>query len=98
MRRQENLEESRERERRKNYEVYGITLEEYNQMFNEQEGKCKICGRHQSEMKQVLCVDHDHLTGRVRGLLCKYCNVMLGHAHDSPDFFQSAKNYLTGVR
>lgn len=55
-----------------------MTLEDYNKMFQEQQGCCAICGRHQSEMKRPLNVDHNHLTGIVRKLLCVSCNVGLG--------------------
>jgi len=57
---------------------HGITLVEWNRMFEKQGGCCYICGRHQSECKRVLCVDHDHLTGRIRALLCDHCNRKLG--------------------
>ena len=53
---------------------YGITLDDYNKMFNEQEGKCAICQRHQNELTRTLCVDHNHKTNKVRALLCLTCN------------------------
>ena len=53
---------------------YGITLDDYNKMFNEQEGKCAICQRHQNELTRTLSVDHDHKTNKVRALLCLTCN------------------------
>lgn len=54
---------------------YGITDEEYIKMWKEQKGKCALCGK---ELKdEYLHVDHDHTTGRVRGLLCKTCNMNL---------------------
>lgn len=56
---------------------YGITLEDYNKMFNAQGGKCAICQKHQNELKRTLCVDHDHKTGAVRELLCMTCNTEL---------------------
>ena len=56
---------------------YGITLDDYNKMFNAQGGKCAICQRHQNELKKTLCVDHDHKTGAVRELLCMTCNTDL---------------------
>jgi hypothetical protein len=56
---------------------YGITLDDYNKMFNSQEGKCAICQKHQNELKKTLCVDHDHKTGAVRELLCMTCNTDL---------------------
>ena len=57
---------------------YGITLDDYNQMFLLQKGKCLICGKHQSETKFTFPVDHDHITGKVRGLVCRGCNVKIG--------------------
>ena len=53
---------------------YGITLDQYNEMFKAQEGKCAICQRHQNELTRTLCVDHDHKTNKVRALLCLTCN------------------------
>jgi hypothetical protein len=58
---------------------YGITFEEYNEMFNKQEGKCGICKTPQIEIKKVFCVDHNHKTGKVRELLCQKCNVTLSY-------------------
>jgi hypothetical protein len=57
---------------------YGITLIQYNEIFNSQNGCCKICGTHQSELKKALFVDHDHKTGKIRGLLCHQCNIGIG--------------------
>lgn len=54
---------------------YGITDSEYIKMWKEQKGKCKLCGKDIGEA--YLDVDHDHKTGRVRGLLCRGCNLML---------------------
>lgn len=57
---------------------YDITLNEYNQMFTDQNGCCAICETPQSELKIRLAVDHDRVTGKVRGLLCPSCNIKLG--------------------
>lgn len=59
---------------------YGISVEEYNQMFEEQKGGCAICGKHQSENQNgnALSVDHNHITKQVRGLLCGTCNRAIG--------------------
>jgi len=73
---------------------YGITIEQYDQMFNVQEGKCKVCGKHQNELKQPLSVDHNHITGKVRGLLCPNCNTILGYAKDDINILQNVINYL----
>lgn len=74
--------------------AYGITIDQYEQMFNVQEGKCKICNKHQNELKQPLSVDHNHTTNKIRGLLCQNCNTILGHAKDNIDILQKAINYL----
>ncbi len=73
---------------------YGINVDEYNELFNQQNGKCKICGRHQSELKKSLSVDHNHLTGNIRGLLCNQCNLILGNANDKIIVLEKAIEYL----
>lgn len=73
---------------------YGITLEQYNQMFSDQNGCCKICNIHQSELKRKLFIDHCHKTGKVRGLLCVQCNSGLGFFKDELELFESAIQYL----
>jgi hypothetical protein len=71
---------------------YGISLIDYEQMFDEQGGRCAICEN--LPIVKVLEVDHDHATGKVRGLLCGNCNKMLGHAKDSVKNLASAIKYL----
>ena len=70
---------------------YGITLDEYNSMFDSQFGSCYICGRHQTELKKTLAVDHCHITGKVRKLLCGTCNTHLGIFEKYKEVFE---NYL----
>lgn len=70
---------------------YGIGLEEYQDMFTAQNGTCAICGSAES-----LNVDHDHMTGKVRGLLCRACNHGLGNFQDSTARLVAAIRYLTG--
>jgi hypothetical protein len=74
--------------------TYGITTEIYNEMFNEQDGKCSICLRHQSELKHKLHVDHCHKTNKVRSLLCFNCNQALGNVSDSIERLNKAIDYL----
>ena len=62
---------------------FGISVEEYEQMLVAQSGGCAICGCVNVDERR-LAVDHDHKTGRIRGLLCHHCNVVLGHVNDSP--------------
>ena len=73
---------------------YGLSLDEYTKLLNEQENKCAICGKHQSEFKRQFAVDHNHNTGKIRKLLCGNCNAMLGNAKDDIDILQKAIEYL----
>jgi len=72
---------------------YGLTLHEYDDMLEAQGGVCAICGE-ECPQNERLSVDHDHETGRVRGLLCVNCNHMLGSAKDSTDTLAQAIEYL----
>lgn len=74
---------------------YKITLNDYNILFNKQNGCCKICGVNELLLKGSLCVDHCHSTGKVRGLLCKACNLMIGNAKDDINTLNRAIIYLT---
>ena len=73
---------------------YGITKDQYNELFNKQNGCCAICGRHQSMIKKTLAVDHNHETNEIRGLLCQSCNLILGHANDNIDVLKNAIKYI----
>ena len=57
-----------------------------------QEGLCAICGLPETDKR--FCVDHNHKTGVVRGLLCANCNKGLGHFFDSIESLEKAKSYL----
>lgn len=63
--------------------AYGLCLEEYYELLEKQDDCCAICGRHQNLLKRALVVDHDHYTGKVRGLLCNRCNQLLGIFNDN---------------
>jgi len=80
---------------------YKITPEQYNEMLAAQGGCCKICGALPSSKSNrkhtVLSVDHCHVTGAVRGLLCARCNHVLGLAEDSPAILSSASQYLAST-
>lgn len=79
--------------------MYGITLEEYDRMFAEQDGKCSICGNTHSTIEgKKLAVDHDHKTNKVRALLCSGCNQGLGYFKDDPELMQKALAYLNKFR
>lgn len=86
---------------RKNYELnksYGINLDDYNTLFSNQNGKCKICDRHLDEVnggkKKYLCVDHCHASGKIRGLLCDKCNRGIGLFNDDKTLLLKAVQYL----
>lgn len=70
----------------------GITIDDYNRMLNEQKHVCKICCNPCN--KGRLCIDHDHKTNQVRGLLCRRCNLVLGNVEDNPVILQDAASYL----
>lgn len=70
---------------------YGITQEDFDAILVNQDGKCAIC--HQ-DFKSSPHVDHCHTSGKVRGLLCKQCNLLIGYAKDDPAILGSAINYL----
>lgn len=90
---------SRSKAREKSFAEYGITEQDYRSMFAAQEGRCAICGttnpgvpkRPQSDR---LSVDHDHATGKVRGLLCQPCNSAIGRFRDDPETMRSAARYI----
>lgn len=67
-----------------------MTLEDFNALVFQQNGLCKCCGY----LADALVVDHDHSTGKVRGLLCTNCNVALGHLKDDPKRAQNILTYL----
>lgn len=77
---------------------YGITLAEYDDMLESQAGGCAICGATPEENGKRLCVDHDHETDEVRGLLCNGCNVGLGRFLDNPALLRSAANYVEATQ
>lgn len=77
---------------------FGITLEEFSDMLNAQEGKCAICrsantGTRHGKTK-ALAVDHCHATGKVRGLLCESCNQGIGKLKDDPAILRKAADYI----
>lgn len=79
---------------------YGLTEEEYNKLYVKQDGKCLICGTPFEKVStsriKTACVDHDHKTGKVRGLLCWHCNTSLGKFNDDPEIVLRAYKYLKG--
>lgn len=82
--------------RRRRLKMYGLSVDEYEQMNRDQGGRCAICGgaRSRADSDAGLVVDHDHETGAVRGLLCNLCNTGLGAMRDNPEILQAAIAYL----
>lgn len=78
---------------------YGLSLEEFNALLEAQNYVCAICKKPETATahpgrKQWLAVDHDHTTGRVRGLLCSQCNRSLGGFQDSVMILKRAIDYM----
>lgn len=77
---------------------YGISLEQYDQMFEKQNGRCAICGKPETAkfrgITKRLQVDHCHRSKKVRGLLCNVCNVRLG-VLENKEFCKKAEKYLS---
>lgn len=73
---------------------YGITIEDYDALREEQDFCCAICAKHELEFKKSLCVDHDHKTGAVRQLLCQNCNTALGLLEEDKGIVYSLLAYI----
>jgi len=88
------------------FKTYGLTLEEFNQMILEQNNACKICGKQETSLarkseyrelptKRRLSIDHCHITGVIRGLLCAKCNTGIGMFCESKELLIKAAKYLS---
>ena len=73
---------------------YNISLNEYNTLLQNQNCVCAICKINKCSSGKAFAVDHSHETGKVRGLLCKNCNLGLGIFKDNPLTLQKASSYL----
>lgn len=71
---------------------YGITLEDYDKMFEQQKGLCVLCGL--PEIGRRLAVDHNHQTGKIRGLLCHQCNCCIGFIENKNLSVKKIQKYL----
>lgn len=93
--------ERRATNRRNLLEKHGLTSERYDQMFTDQRGLCAMCGQVETRKGpadsrvSLLCVDHDHISGRVRGLLCFQCNTAIGLLDDDIERLKEAITYLS---
>jgi hypothetical protein len=81
------------REKRR-FRSYGLTPAKYDKLFIKQGGKCALC---RMTPQEGLHVDHDHNTGKIRGLLCRKCNTGLGKLGDTAESVQRAVKYLQGA-
>ena len=87
--RTQHPQESREHQKRNRYKTkYGLTLEEVTQILTDH-GHCDICNG-----AVLLCIDHDHSTGQVRGVLCRDCNLALGLVKDDLNTLEKMIGYL----
>ena len=74
---------------------YGITEDDYQRMLQEQHGHCLTCSRTpDNEHHKRLFVDHNHTTGKIRGLLCSRCNSILGYCYENPDTLRALASLL----
>lgn len=92
---------SRTKEEQKNSFIkckYGINLDQYKEMLDKQKGLCAICHEPETRINQyglcLLHIDHNHTTGKVRGLLCHKCNSLLGYSRENKEILKSSINYL----
>lgn len=74
---------------KRRYSKYGIDIVSYDELLDSQNGKCGIC-----QEVEPTCVDHNHVTGEVRGLLCGHCNKAIGFLKDNPIIAELALKYL----
>ena len=97
--RAENREVLRDKERQRKF---GITRNEYVELFNKQNGKCAICHKEETATRngvvKSLAVDHCHSSGRIRGLLCSDCNTGIGKFKDDIKVLHNAIQYLSNPK
>ncbi len=73
---------------------FGATHAEVDAMLRDQQGRCAICRTDRPGAADEWCIDHDHVTGHVRGLLCGSCNLAIGLLKDDPTVLDTAANYI----
>lgn len=98
---EKNPERAKESQRKRNLKhKYGLTIEDYDRILEDQGNSCAICHKKDYEVsgdrfsKIKFAVDHNHTTGKVRGILCNQCNRALGMFSDSEEVLRSALKYL----
>lgn len=86
-----------DRRRKGLWEQYKMTVAQYQEMYQAQNGRCKICNglaKGRGEKNNTLAVDHNHDTGKIRGLLCTNCNTGIGNLRDDIQLLEKAIKYL----
>ena len=86
-------EASRKSEQKRRLDKYGLTIEQYTELLDSQGNCCAICGTLLLN-NRLTHVDHCHATGKVRGILCHHCNLLLGNAKDNLAILSAAYSYL----
>lgn len=84
------------KEKTREYQIqhrYGISGDDFLAIWDNQGGRCAICRKSFAKQFDV-CIDHCHKTGKVRGLLCRNCNIGLGHFGEEPEVFNRIVKYL----
>ncbi len=77
------------------YKSYSLTVEEYEALFQAQGGRCAVCRKEPGEQGgKRLSVDHDHVTGRNRGLICQACNIAIGIVSERPEVLRAMAEYI----
>ena len=81
------------------FRLYGLEPEQAHTLFDAFYHRCAICGQVETAVSRTgrpksIAVDHDHDTGRIRGVLCDRCNRALGYLRDNPDLLRRAADYL----
>lgn len=74
---------------------FGITPQQYQELYDKQNGCCAVCGKTELEEGRKLAVDHDHKTGEIFGLLCSFCNNRFIGRFRNPDRYRNAAIYLS---
>lgn len=85
----------RARERKRTLRRYGLTEQDWDRLLAQQRGKCAVCRTAQPGLRRESWnIDHDHVTGQTRGLLCGRCNLGIGQLGDDPELLRAALHYV----
>jgi hypothetical protein len=83
------------------FRLFGVSTDRYQEMLAKQNGLCAICQKPETVVRQkrllALAIDHDHVTKKIRGLLCSNCNQGLGRFKDNPSLLIAAAGYLNAT-